>query len=101
MSLPKLHPLDLLHLLSPLAFVQCVSLAYASGELEHVHQYAIAHMTSRSFFKLCMNGLLAFGLNVVSFEANKRVGALGMTVAGQLCTCVHVGGVTNLISQRT
>lgn len=28
------------------------------------------------------NGVIAFGLNVVSLSANKRVGALNMTVAG-------------------
>lgn len=31
---------------------------------------------------LALNGALAFALNVVSFGANKRVGAVGMTVAG-------------------
>ena len=29
------------------------------------------------------NGVIAFGLNVVSLSANKRVGALNMTVAGE------------------
>lgn len=32
---------------------------------------------------LGMNGVIAFGLNVVSFTANKKVGALSMTVAGE------------------
>ena len=31
---------------------------------------------------LLMNGFIAFGLNVVSFSANGKVGALSMTVAG-------------------
>jgi hypothetical protein len=31
---------------------------------------------------LGVNGVLAFGLNVVSFSANGRVGAVSMTVAG-------------------
>jgi hypothetical protein len=30
-----------------------------------------------------VNGAMAFGLNVVSFTANKKVGALSMTVAGE------------------
>jgi hypothetical protein len=33
---------------------------------------------------LALNGCIAFGLNVVSFSANKKVGALGITVAGEL-----------------
>ena len=35
---------------------------------------------------LLLNGVMAFWLNVVSFNANRRIGALGMTVAGEfLC----------------
>jgi len=33
---------------------------------------------------LLLNGLMAFFLNVVSFQANRRVGALGMTVAANV-----------------
>lgn len=33
---------------------------------------------------LLFNGCIAFGLNVVSFSANGKVGALSMTVAGWL-----------------
>lgn len=36
---------------------------------------------------LGMNGIIAFGLNVVSFSANKAVGPLSMTVAGGWPTC--------------
>lgn len=32
---------------------------------------------------LAVNGCIAFGLNIVSFTANKHVGPLGMTVAGE------------------
>lgn len=79
---PRLHPLDLLHLLSPLAFIQCVLLAYFSGELDRVRVFAAQEMTPFKVTALSMNGCLAFGLNVVSFSANKRVGPVGMTVAG-------------------
>lgn len=34
---------------------------------------------------LLVNGAIAFGLNYVSFTANKKAGALTMTVAGALC----------------
>ena len=43
-----------------------------------------------------MNGVMAFGLNVVSFSANKKVGALSMTVAGKSFTfCLHFLGDLN------
>jgi hypothetical protein len=85
-SLPRLHPLDLLNLLSPLACIQCVLLAYATGELDRVRHYSAHEMTLFKAAALIVNGCLAFGLNVVSFTANKKVGPLSMTVAGQFPT---------------
>lgn len=86
------NPLDLLFLLSPLALVQCVLLAHFTGELGRVRA---AEMSAVKVGALLLNGCIAFGLNVVSFSANRRVGALGMTVAGALplaptsTTCTH------------
>lgn len=93
----KLHPLDLLLRMSPLALVQCVVYAYWSGEMERVASGAHLHVNARlggagagvygSRRTMCLallgNGWIAFGLNVVSFEANKRTGPLTMTVAGR------------------
>lgn len=39
-------------------------------------------MTWLNFVGLFVNGCIAFGLNVVSFTANKKAGPLSMTVAG-------------------
>ncbi|KAJ7151432.1 TPT-domain-containing protein [Mycena crocata] len=75
------NPLDLLFFLSPLAFVQCVLLAHLTGELARVRDY---EMSSFKATALLLNGCIAFGLNVVSFSANRRVGALGMTVAANV-----------------
>jgi hypothetical protein len=70
--------------MSPLAFVQCVLYAHLSGELTHVRAYALREMTHGKALALACNGAIAFGLNVVSFTANMRVGALSMTVAGNV-----------------
>jgi len=78
----KLHPLDLLTRMAPLAFVQCVILAHLTGELDRVRMWSVHEMTPWSLTVLCMNGGIAFGLNVVSFTANKMAGPLSMTVAG-------------------
>ncbi|KPV75367.1 uncharacterized protein RHOBADRAFT_14250 [Rhodotorula graminis WP1] len=77
----KLHPLDLLVRMSPLAFMQCVFFGWWSGELDRVRAYAATDMTQNKAIALAMNGAIAFGLNVVSFTANKKTSALTMTVA--------------------
>ena len=68
--------------MSPLAFVQCVFVALRAGELERVRAASAREMDSGRALALLTNGMLAFALNVVSFTANKKVGALSMTVAG-------------------
>ncbi|KAF5384186.1 hypothetical protein D9615_003258 [Tricholomella constricta] len=105
--LPPLTPLHLLHLLSPLAFVQTTLLAHFSGELDRVQAYATAAAGARyspisgfarglgqqqppsglsntQLALLVINGVMAFALNVVSFSANRKVGALSMTVAANV-----------------
>ncbi|KAJ9119303.1 hypothetical protein QFC24_005774 [Naganishia onofrii] len=77
----KLHPLDLLMRMSPLAFMQCVIYGYMSGELKRVQRYGALEMTRGKATALLLNGVIAFGLNIVSFTANKKAGALTMTVA--------------------
>ncbi|EPZ30932.1 DUF250 domain-containing protein [Rozella allomycis CSF55] len=90
----KLHPLELLHRLAPLAFVQCIIYAYCFGEIDNLKIFLFGGSDSISFgtknpqertvllMKLVFNGLLAFWLNYVSFTANKKTSALSMTVAG-------------------
>lgn len=68
--------------MSPLAFCQCVFFGWASGELDRVRIYGATEMTQRKAIALFVNGAIAFGLNVVSFTANKKTSALTMTVAG-------------------
>lgn len=78
----KLHPLDLLLRMSPLAFIQTMLYSYATGEMELVQEYFQTNLTTNVFFALLLNGIIAFFLNVVSFTANKKTSALTMTVAG-------------------
>ncbi|RCH84403.1 UAA transporter [Rhizopus stolonifer] len=80
----KLHPLDLLLRMSPLAFIQTMLYSYATGEFELVQEYYQTKMTWNVFSALLLNGIIAFFLNVVSFTANKKTSALTMTVAGNV-----------------
>jgi hypothetical protein len=99
----SLTPMQLLYLMSPLAFIQTTLLAHFTGELadvnrhlsstapNHGHHHAqhlpglvpgvVGWLYGPSWW-LLMNGVMAFGLNVVSFYANKRIGPVGMSVAG-------------------
>ncbi|KAK8866170.1 hypothetical protein IAR55_001321 [Kwoniella newhampshirensis] len=77
----KLHPLDLLMRMSPLAFIQCVICGWYTGELERVRRYGATQMTRGKAIALLINGVIACGLNIVSFTANKKAGALTMTVS--------------------
>ncbi|KAF9260700.1 TPT-domain-containing protein [Marasmius fiardii PR-910] len=83
-ALPQLNPLAFLHLLSPLAFLQCIFFAQLSGELSRVQHYAATELTSSKALAVAFNGCIAFGLNVVSFSANRRCGALSMAVAANV-----------------
>ncbi|KAI8348833.1 triose-phosphate transporter family-domain-containing protein [Choanephora cucurbitarum] len=80
----KLHPLDLLLRMSPLAFVQTMIYSYITGEMAEVIEFCNTKMTISVCVALLINGILAFFLNVVSFTANKKTSALTMTVAGNV-----------------
>lgn len=80
----KLSPLELLHRMCPLAFVQTIIYAYFTGELAGLKVYARETMTTRDVLALTLNGVIAFALNVISFTANKKTGALTMTVAANV-----------------
>lgn len=80
----KLHPLDLLLRMSPLAFVQTMIYSYVTGEMAQVREFYHTSFSWGLCFALLMNGIIAFFLNVVSFTANKKTSALTMTVAGNV-----------------
>ncbi|KAA1474384.1 TPT-domain-containing protein, partial [Dentipellis sp. KUC8613] len=87
----QLHPLDLLTRMSPLAFAQCIVYAHASGELDTLFLKEQTSSSSSGLVGaygyaplLAANGIIAFGLNVVSFQANRRAGALSMGVAANV-----------------
>ncbi|ORX92402.1 hypothetical protein K493DRAFT_225753 [Basidiobolus meristosporus CBS 931.73] len=92
----KLHPLDLLYRMSPLAFIQTLMYAYMTGELQYVSSFLETSMTWSLASSLLFNGVLAFFLNVVSFTANKKTSALTMTVAGKQIRRVGRSAFSNL-----
>jgi hypothetical protein len=69
--------------MSPLAFVQCVIYGWYTGELDRVRHYGATQMTQTKAVALLVNGVIACGLNIVSFTANKKSGPLTMTVSAK------------------
>ncbi|KAJ3299434.1 UAA transporter [Borealophlyctis nickersoniae] len=80
----KLHPLDLLLRMSPLALAQSVAIGYKNGEWDRLVAYWESEKSKGIVMALFFNGLIAFGLNIVSFTANKKTSALTMTVAANV-----------------
>eukprot|EP00842_Homolaphlyctis_polyrhiza_P001477 jgi/Hompol1/232/HPOL_001866-RA len=80
----KLHPLDLLLRMSPLALIQTLFYSFLTGELREVAIFVNEDLSTVILFVLLINGAIAFGLNVSSFTANKMTSALTMGVAGNV-----------------
>ena len=82
----RLSAMEVLYRMSPLALVQSLVLAYLSGEMAAFQTYMLVEhrLSIKIIVVLVVNGVIAFGLNVISFAANKKVGALTMTVAANV-----------------
>jgi hypothetical protein len=83
----KLNPIDFLFKMTPFAFVECVVVAAAVGELGSAWKWA--RVADESGWKASMqwnmmllftNGLVAFLVNWTSFAANKETSPLTMTI---------------------
>jgi hypothetical protein len=87
-----LPPVEFLMRMSPLAALQALACATATGEVGGFHQLMTSgeiHVPS-AIASLTGNGFLAFLLNISSFNTNKLAGALTMTVCGNLKQCLTV-----------
>jgi hypothetical protein len=86
-----LPPLELLFRMSPLAAVQSLAISGLSGEMQQFAEWVHSgHLTQAAVVALAGNGVLAFLLNVSSFQTNKVAGALTMTVCGNVKQCLAV-----------
>lgn len=86
-----LPALEILLRMSPLAAVQSFLYAFATGEASAFSAWvAEGNLTPSYSVALLGNGLLAFLLNISSFQTNKLAGALTMTVCANLKQCLTV-----------
>jgi len=81
----SLGTFELLFRMSPLAAIQCCFYAAATGELSSVREaISLGVFTTPMIVAIVTNSVMAFLLNVVSFEATKLAGALTASVCGNL-----------------
>jgi hypothetical protein len=87
-----LPPVEFLMRMSPLAAMQALACAVATGELGGFTQLMSSGEIKlhTAIISLGGNGFLAFLLNISSFNTNKLAGALTMTVCGNLKQCLTV-----------
>ncbi|KAK6396778.1 hypothetical protein LTR65_008676 [Meristemomyces frigidus] len=86
-----LAPLEILYRMSPLAAVQCLGYAAASGELSQLRTaYTDGVFQDGFLIALVVNAVMAFCLNVVSFQTNKVAGALTISVCGNVKQCLTI-----------
>lgn len=84
-----LSAMEVLFRMTPLAAIQCLFYAFAGGELHALRDTWYAppeeNIWTMSFlFAIVCNGVMAFSLNIVSFQTNKVAGALTVSVCGNL-----------------
>lgn len=80
----KLHPIDLLSKMCPLALIQCIALAYLQGEVYELSSKWDNVMTTSAPRVVLLSGILSFALNVSSFTANKCTSPLTLSIAANV-----------------
>ena len=82
---------ELLLRMGPLAAVQSMLYSVLIGEFSEFLDFVDAgHLTRDRIIAVSGNGILAFVLNVVSFETNKLAGALTLTICANLKQCLTI-----------
>lgn len=80
----KLHPMDLLHKMCPLALLQISLLSIASGEVSEIYHRWPQLAGSAAPQVVLFSGILSFALNVSSFVANKVTSPLTLCIAANV-----------------
>lgn len=86
-----LPALEVLLRMSPLAAAQSILFAWMTGEMDEFLVFrAEGHLSQNLVVALLGNGLLAFFLNITSFQTNKLAGALTITVCANIKQCLTI-----------
>ncbi|CAM9564090.1 unnamed protein product [Heterosigma akashiwo] len=80
----KLHPIDLLIKMAPLAFGECLFMSYCQGEIAEIISLWHTLVETKAIHLVLLTGVLSFSLNILSFTANKVTSPLTLTVSANL-----------------
>jgi hypothetical protein len=72
----KLHPVDLLGHMAPLALIQCIVLSFLTGEVTEIAARDDLFTDYYPATVVIMSGVLSFSLNICSLMANKMTSPL-------------------------
>jgi hypothetical protein len=84
----KLHPVDLLDRMAPLATIQCIALGFATGEVRSICARWSMELSPfvnwYPFAVVWISGIASFSLNISSLQANKMTSPLTLCIAANV-----------------